>query len=588
MAVALAAGFWCLSACQASATTDSTRLGSAPRQSASTIPTLYNEQDRINDSIFLSATSLFLTDKTEEAMKAYLHLLEQNPENATAAFQIANILAARKNFTDALAYAEQACKLDAQNEWFQLLLAQLYKTNRQFNKAAPIFAKLYEMRPDKLDYAYEQANMYILSGDFLSAISVYNALQERLGYTDTWSMQKYKIYLGLNDTESARREIEEISNAIPGQAKYLEMLAQMCMKEKDYKQAYVYLKKVLEIKPDDPYIHVSLVDYYRNTGNFKQAFASLEKAIQNPRLDFKTKQSLLRAYYTGKDELKPEGDLLKQTGTLFRLLTETHPNEAEGYFDYARFQLMQEQPRHAIALLEKAISIDSNATGSWELLLLASNQIGDTARMIRAGIHAAKLFPEQTFPFMYLAIASFLENHTENAIQYATICMQRNRRHNAFVEKIALQILGDAYFEVDKLQESLEAYQTLFLLDPDDPYIRNNYAYYLALSGNDLSFAENIASQLCKNDPKNATFLDTYAWVLYKLGKYEKALDYIKAAHKYDAGNDSVILDHYGDILFQLGKKKEAVEFWKKALQKDPGNTRLQQKIKQENPTWNR
>ena len=196
--------------------------------------------------------------------------------------------------------------------------------------------------------------MHVLTGDLRSAIAVYDNLQERLGHTDAWSMQKYKLYLGLGDEKSARKEIEEISTAIPGEPKYLEMLAQMCMKEKDYKQAYGYLKKVLEIKPDDPYVHVSLVDYYRNTGNFKQAFLALEKAIGNPLLDFKTKQNLLRAYYTGKDELKPEGNVIEQTEALFRLLTETHPNEGEGYFDYARFQIMLDKPQKAIPMRQEA------------------------------------------------------------------------------------------------------------------------------------------------------------------------------------------------------------------------------------------
>ena len=198
------------------------------RLRASTIPSLYNERDRTHDSLFLSATSLYLTGKEKEAEDAYLRLLEKDPENATAAFQIANILAERKNFSEAQVYAETACRLDARNEWFQLLLAQLYKTNREFSQAARLFAKLYELRPDQLDYAYEQANMHVLTGDLRSAIAVYDNLQERLGHTDAWSMQKYKLYLGLGDEKSARKEIEEISTAIPGEPKYHRMI-RTCM-----------------------------------------------------------------------------------------------------------------------------------------------------------------------------------------------------------------------------------------------------------------------------------------------------------------------------------------------------------------------
>ena len=583
VAIALSLGAGCMSDLQAGQGDPV-----APPVSASAIPALYEETERVNDSLFLSATNLYLTDKTDQALEAYLQLLEKDPLHATAAFQIANILSDRRSFSEAMVYAEKAALLQEDNEWFQLLLAQLYKTNREFGKAAEVFAKLQELRPDKLDYAYERANMYVLLGDLRSAISVYDGLQERLGYTDAWSMQKYKIYLSLADEESARREIEGISQAIPGQPKYLEMLAQMHMKEKEYKQAYAYLKKVLEIKPDDPLVHVSLVDYYRSTGNFKQAYLSLEKAVENPLLDFQTKLNLLRAYYTGKDELKPQGDVLDQAASLFQKLNETHPNEAEGFFDHARFQLMLNQPRKAVSLLEHAITLDSNVSSCWELLLLSANTLADTALMKQAGLQAAQRFPEQAFPYMYLAIASFLEKQLDEAVQYAGLCQKRNRGHNPYMEKIVLQIMGDSYFETGRTQESLQAYQALFRLDPNDPYVRNNYAYYLALTGSSLDFAEQIAADLCKSEPKNATFLDTYAWVLYQSGNYDKALDAIKQAHRYDEGKDATILEHYGDILDRLGEKEKALEFWKKALQKKPDNKPLEEKMKQGNPAGSR
>lgn len=556
--------------------------------SASAIPEIYQETDRLHDSLFLSATSSYLTGATEEALDAYLLLLEEEPGNATAAFQIANILSSRKKFAEARIYAEKAALLQPENEWFQLLLAQLYKSNREFGQAARIFAKLQELRPDKLDYAYERANMYILQNDLRSAIAVYDGLQDRLGYTDAWTMQKYKIYLSIADDKAAKREIEEISKAIPGQPKYLEMLAQICMKEKDYKQAFSYLKQVQAIKPDDPYVHVSLVDYYWSTGNLKQARLSLEEAVGNARLDFPTKLNLIKAYYseTGKEKPRLDEKEIEHASTLFQLLNETNPKEAEGFFEHGRLRLMLGKPEEAIPLLEKAISLDSNVSSSWELLLLAGNEVRDTLLIRKAGMQAAERFPEQAFPYMYLAVTSFLNKESDNAIRYAELCRQRNRGHNEFMEKITLQIIGDACFETGKMKESLDAYQALFELDPNDPYVRNNYAYYLALSRQNLDFAEALAGNLCKTDPRNPTFLDTYAWVLYQNGKYEKALEFIEAACKHDTEKDATILDHYGDILYQTGKKKEALEYWKKAWKKN-ADEQIRKKIQKEEPSWN-
>lgn len=553
-------------------------------KSASEPPGTYPKTRYGKDSLFLEATTLYLTEKTDQAYNTYLNLLEKDPRNATAAYQIANILASEKQFSQALIYAEKACLIEPENEWFQFLLAQLYQNSRHFDQAARTYGKLQEIRPENLDYAYQQANMHVYSGKLEDAISVYDRLQEKLGPSDTWTMQKYKIYMGLGKEKEARKEIEVISKAVPGQVKYLEMLAQMCMKEKDYKHAYAYLKKVLELKPDDPYIYVSLADYYRNTGNFKEAFHALEKAVRNPKLDFQTKLNVLQAYYTGKDELKPEGDLIGQALQLFSALNTVHPNEPQGFLTHARFLILINRDEQAVPLLEKTLYLDTSSYRVWDLLLYACNMIQDTSRLQKYGKRATISFPEQPAPPMYLGIAAVLKGDYAHAVEYAKASLERDRAKNDYIQKVNWQILGDSYFELGQTDKSISAYEHLFSLDPTDPYVRNNYAYYLALTGRDLAKAEAIASQLCGESPKNATFLDTYGWVLYRMGHYEKARTHVKAALENGAEKDATVLEHYGDILYRLGMEDKAKTYWEKAasVSRKQSGTALKQKI--ENP----
>lgn len=536
------------------------------------------------DSLFLEATSFYITDRTQAALEAYQALLEADPDNATAAYQIGNILAENNRFSDAVVYAQKACRLQPENEWFQLLLAQLYKTSRLFKQAAEVFAILEKQFPENLNYAYERANMLILSDDVPSAIAVYDNLQQRYGLNEEWSMQKYKMYLSRNDAKSARHEIQQLSESMPTQTKYLEMLAQLCMKEKDYKQAYRYFKKVLELKPDDPYTHISLADYYRNTGDFNAAFRSLEKAVANPKLDFKTKLNVLQAYYTGKDELEPQGDLIKQATTLFETLNRVHPDQGEGFFMNAKFQIAQNNIAAAVSLLEKAIALDSNVFGSWELLLYTAYMLTDTARMDRVGSEAIKRFPEQASPYMYRAVAATLQENYPLAVDLAEKGRKRNMGINAFVEKVLLQILGDGYFAIEQYEKSLQTYEKLLATDPEDRYVRNNYAYYMAVIGKDLAKAEKLAEKLCREEPKNVTFLDTYAWVLFRLGKYEKALEYVEMALKNGAGKDATIWDHKGDILYRSNRKEEALKAWKTAQSLAGGKLREEISEKIKNP----
>lgn len=58
----------------------------------------------------------------------------------------------------------------------------------------------------------------------------------------------------------------------------------------------------------------------------------------------------------------------------------------------------------------------------------------------------------------------------------------------------------------------------------------NNYAYYLSEMEIQLDKAEEMISNVIQLEPSNATYLDTYAWVLFKRGKYMEALFIIEQA----------------------------------------------------------
>ena len=109
----------------------------------------------------------------------------------------------------------------------------------------------------------------------------------------------------------------------------------------------------------------------------------------------------------------------------------------------------------------------------------------------------------------------------------------------------------------------------------------NNYAYYLSELGQQLNKAEQMSYKTIKAEPKNATYLDTYAWILFMQQRYAEAKVYIEQALQNDSDSSAVIIEHAGDIYIQNKEPERAVELWKQALTKDPGNKVLIRKIKQ-------
>ena len=85
-----------------------------------------------------------------------------------------------------------------------------------------------------------------------------------------------------------------------------------------------------------------------------------------------------------------------------------------------------------------------------------------------------------------------------------------------------------------------------------------------------------------KAEPKNATYLDTYAWILFMQGRYAEAKIYIDQAlqNMEKSEGNAVIIEHAGDIYAQNKDIDRAVSFWQDAQQQKPEDQLLIRKIK--------
>jgi len=83
-----------------------------------------------------------------------------------------------------------------------------------------------------------------------------------------------------------------------------------------------------------------------------------------------------------------------------------------------------------------------------------------------------------------------------------------------------------------------------------------------------------------KAEPDNATYLDTYAWILFEKGNYAEARLYIDDAMKSDGGKSDVIVEHCGDIYYMTGDVDKALEYWNQALKIGSKSRTLQEKIR--------
>jgi tetratricopeptide (TPR) repeat protein len=153
--------------------------------------------------------------------------------------------------------------------------------------------------------------------------------------------------------------------------------------------------------------------------------------------------------------------------------------------------------------------------------------------------------------------------------------------------------IADIYFKFEKKDSAFVNYESSLAANPKNIMVMNNYAYYLSLDKTDLKKAERMSSKTVELEPKNSTYLDTYAWILYQEGNYTLAKFYIESAiDNLPKDEDSgIILEHYGDILWMNSKDTgkddaKALDIWQKSYNSGNKTEELKQKIT--NKGWKR
>ena len=134
----------------------------------------------------------------------------------------------------------------------------------------------------------------------------------------------------------------------------------------------------------------------------------------------------------------------------------------------------------------------------------------------------------------------------------------------------ALSIAGDVYYQqMEDRKKAYETYEQALLADPDRTSVLNNYAYYLSEEGRKLRKALKMSRRTIELEPDNATYLDTYGWILYLLHRPKEAKPYFKHAMLYGGKDSAVVLEHYSKVLEALGEKDLATYYKNLSEQKN-------------------
>jgi tetratricopeptide (TPR) repeat protein len=539
------------------------------------------EERKYSKSYFL-AEKYKLIEDNEAAMERYQDCIKINPSEPAAFFELAKILFTLSDLEDAEYYGVRAADLDSQNKWYLYFLIQVYRYQFEYEKEAEIWERLIEIDPLKPEYYFDGSLAYLGFKDYKKALKILKIYEKEIGFSDQVFLMKSKIFEEKGDEKKHLQSLEKGVELFPKSIFLLESLAQYYITKSEYNSANNIYEKIVKIDPSNSTALLASYKILQNKKDKEEEKRILIKIINSNDIHEQKKQELLLAILTNENRLMLYYDDIP---TLLKKCIFLYSESSFFYAILADFYSLDKQYELARIYYLKSLDYENASSQLWERIIYMSLLTSKYEQTIEDADTAIEIFPLQGSFFYYKGLAEFYSKSYYESI---------NTLNNALVyimdDKDLLigiyETLGNAYHSLAEQEDSDlyhkksdESYQKALEHDPTNAYILNNYSYYLALRGKNLQLAKEMIERCVSlSETPNPSFLDTYAWVLFKLREYKNAEKMIQKCIQY-GGNSSIIHEHYGDILHALDFHKRALIEWDKALEKDPLNIQLEQKI---------
>jgi tetratricopeptide (TPR) repeat protein len=407
-------------------------------------------------------------------------------------------------------------------------------------------------------------------------VEVLNRYEKRFGPSEDVSMEKVRLFVKQKEIGKAAGELNALIKRSPGVNEYRGMLAELYLENGQEGKGLKLLKRLLKRDPSDGFLQFYLADFYaEKKRDTVQANVYLRDALLNDRTEnaFKV-QYLLKMLVEAEKEGRPLGGIYQRV----LLLLERYPEDVSVRMLYSDFLKREGRFEECREELEFVVGKDPQNFLVWEELLLLYNHLNDTMAMAAKGKECIVFFPDEPLPYAMVGLPLLIRRDFTGAISYFRKGVELSAEDTPVKGQLCAY-LGDAYYGLDSLEMAFGMFDEALRINPDDVSVLNNYSYYLTLLGQRLDEAERMSAKTLEAEPNNPTFLDTYAWVLFKREDYALARFYMRSAMEKDKDPSEVLYDHYGDILFMNGEVEEAKNMWRKALELNAANDKLRYKI---------
>lgn len=500
-----------------------------------------------------------LLDDSIRARHHFERALAIDTAYAPAAYHTAAMLM-MDDTDEAERYSLRAYRTDTTNVWFNSQLGRLQILQEDYAEGIRLFNEMVRMQGNEPENHRILAMLYNEQDQPFSAIIVLDSAERRFGIHPAISPLKRQLLVQTGQYDRALEQNEELIESDPYNIDNYIIAAELYAHAKKDSLALVNYDRALAIDSTSISALGSLNEFYGQRGDHANYLRTMLPLFGSREVDLERKIKIFNRLTNNIDYYQ---QFYGQLNQLAITVAVTHPDDLNA---------MELYTTHLIATgdLDRALEIYKSHVNDSVPEPKIFNTILD--------IESFKERPDSVEYYTRMAMERF-PDRPEFILRRGTYYLyneQYKSAERAFRDALrridsdslrgaTLTMIGDAQYQDNRPRAAFRTYEKALRLLPNDAGLLNNYAYFLSEEGRDLERALEMAERAIAISKNNSTYLDTYAWILYKLERYSEAKRYMRQAVTLDPTQSEVLMCHYGDILFALGENFMAQIYWEKA-----------------------
>ncbi|MCD8291290.1 MAG: tetratricopeptide repeat protein [Prevotella sp.] len=539
-----------------------------------------------NDSLrlkffYLEAVNQQISGNFDSAYDLLQHCLEIAPNSAETYFMLSFYDGILKGDSAAFADIKKAADINPDNNAYLERLATGYIETSNMEEASKAYEKLYKNNSERSDILDILVQLYAQQRDYDNMLTTIERMEALEGSSEQTALAKMRVYSLQGNKEEELNVLKDLSAQHPNDMNYRVMMGNWLLQNGNEEEAFDEYTYALQQEPDNTTAKMSLIDYYKTIDQQEKADSIQEALLINPKTPMESKMLLMRRVVANNENSSKDST---EVLDLFKRILKQPQKTSDMAELYAAYMTLKKMPQDSISkALAMVLDIDPNNKAARIQLIQAFWGKQDYDEVIRLSKQAIDYIPDEMAFFYFLGLAYVQKDEDDEAIEtfQKGVTMADEDSDSSLVSDF-YAIMGDLLHSKGMAEEAYAAYDSCLQWKDDNIGCLNNYAYYLSEENKDLPRAEQMSYRTIQSEPSNSTYLDTFAWILFKQGRYDEAMQYIDMAVSNDTTESAVIIEHAGDIHAVNDDIDTAVEYWQKAIDIGTDNeTIITRKIKE-------